>query len=139
MDKASRDEESYFEVYFTLPQDVTGKMYNYGFCINKEGISEEWLNYKAKTAREYSPIFYRNTSKGELDLTRIAVANRKNIEIALEKQELIISLGAKLKVEICQMVRNWFRNNELVSYADFNNSAGIEQYLPKGFLENKDA
>ena len=36
--------------------------YNYGFCINKEGVTEEWLNSKAKTARKFSTVFYRGTT-----------------------------------------------------------------------------
>ena len=56
-DSKSINDESSFEVYFTLPDDKTEKVFNYGFCINKEGVTEEWLNSKAKTARKYSTVF----------------------------------------------------------------------------------
>ena len=59
-DTVSADAESCFEVYFTLPKDTTGRVYNYGFCIDKKGVTEEWLNSKAKTAKEYSTGLYRN-------------------------------------------------------------------------------
>lgn len=48
-DSVSANAESGFEVYFTLPGDKSERTYNYGFCINKEGVAEEWLNSKAKT------------------------------------------------------------------------------------------
>ena len=85
-----------FEVYFTLHGDKSERTYNYGFCINKEGVTEEWLNSKAKTARKYSTVFYRGTTDEELDLSGFPKSSRDNIQVALEKQVLIISLGAKL-------------------------------------------
>ncbi|MCD8325567.1 MAG: hypothetical protein LUC90_02450 [Lachnospiraceae bacterium] len=56
-DVSSEKEDTSFEVYFTVPGDKTEKSYNYGFCIGEDGITEEWLNYKARTARKYSMIF----------------------------------------------------------------------------------
>ena len=53
-DSTSADAESSFEVYFTIPGDKNEKTYNYGFCVDQEGVTEEWLNSKAKTARKYS-------------------------------------------------------------------------------------
>ena len=97
-ESTSASAESSFEVYFTLPGDKSERTYNYGFCINKEGVTEEWLNSKAKTARKYSTVFYRKTSDEDLDLSGFPKRSRDNIQIALEKQALIISLGAKLKV-----------------------------------------
>ena len=42
-DSTSASAESSFEVYFTLPGDKAERTYNYGFCIDKEGVTEEWL------------------------------------------------------------------------------------------------
>lgn len=111
-DSTSASAESSFEVYFTLPGDKSERTYNYGFCINKEGVTEEWLNSKAKTARKYSTVFYRGTSDDELDLSGFPKSSRDNIQVALEKQVLIISLGAKLKVGKCKAIRDWFLANE---------------------------
>ena len=94
-DSTSANAESSFEVYFTLPEDKSGRTYNYGFCINKEGVTEEWLNSKAKTARKYSTIFYRGTKDEELDLSGFPKSSRDNIQVALEKQVLIISLSVR--------------------------------------------
>lgn len=52
-----------------MPGDKSERCYNYGFCVNKEGVTEEWLNSKAKTARKYSTVFYRGTTDEELDLS----------------------------------------------------------------------
>ena len=103
-DISSENADTSFEVYFTVPGDKTEKCYNYGFCIGKTGVTEEWLNYKAKTARKYSTIFYRDEEA--LDLAGIPKTSRENIEIALEKQVLIVSLGAKLKIAKCKLVRD---------------------------------
>ena len=101
-DSISANAESGFEVYFIFPGDKSERTYNYGFCINKEGVTEEWLNSKAKTARKYSTVFYRGTSDEELDLSGFPKNSRDNIRVALEKQVLIISLGAKLKISKCK-------------------------------------
>ena len=63
------NDESSFEVYFTIPGDKSEKTYNYGFCISKEGITEEWLNSKVKTAGKFSTVFYCGSEDEELDLS----------------------------------------------------------------------
>ena len=69
---------------FTIPGDKNEKTYNYGFCVDQEGVTEEWLNSKAKTARKYSTVFYRGNSDSELDLSGLPKNSRGNIKIALE-------------------------------------------------------
>ena len=136
-DSMSVDAESSFEVYFTLPGDKTEKTYNYGFCIGKEGVTEEWLNVKAKTARKYSTVFYRGTSNNELDLSGFPKNSRDNIQVALEKQVLIISLGAKLKIAKCKAIRDWFLANEFADFGDPVTNFFLHRRLPKGFVEDK--
>lgn len=134
-DNESAKAESSFEVYFTVPNDLTEKTYNYGFCIGKQGVTEEWLNSKAKTARKYSTVFYR--SENELDLKGFNKVGRNSIETALNKEVLIVSLGAKLKIEKCKLVRDWFVANE---FADFGNAVTnyfMSRRLPKGFVEDE--
>ena len=134
-DVQSVNAESSFEIYFTIPLDDSGKVYNYGFSLNKDGIVEEWFNYKAKTAKESRTIFYRNSTENELDLSGLPNNSKENIKVALEKQVLVASLGAKLKVEKCKLIRDWFLANELADFSDlfviFNNR------LPHNFFEDK--
>ena len=136
-DSTSADAESSFEVYFALPGDKAEKTYNYGFCINKEGVTEEWLNVKAKTARKYNTVFYRGISDEELDLSGFPKSSRDNIQVALEKQVLIISLGAKLKIGKCKDIRDWFLANEFADFADPATNFFLSRRLPKGFVEDK--
>ena len=110
--------ETSFEVYFTLSGDNSERIYNYGFCIGNDGITEEWLNSKAKTAKKAKPVFFRETATNTLDLSGLPAVMRGNIEVSLEKQVLVISLGAKLKVAKCKQIRDWFNGNE---FADFAN------------------
>ena len=137
-DSTSANAESSFEVYFTLPGDKTEKIYNYGFCIGKEGVTEEWLNAKAKTARKYSTVFYRGTDDDELDLSGFPKNSRDNILVALEKQVLIISLGAKLKIAKCKAIRDWFLSNEFADFGDPVTNFFLHRRLPKGFVEDKE-
>ena len=134
-DSLSENAESSFEVYFTIPGDKSAKLYNYGFCIGKDGITEEWLNSKAKTARKYSSVFYR--SEDTLDLAGLPKNSRDNIAVALEKQVLVVSLGAKLKIAKCKAIRDWFFANEFADFGDVVTNFFLSRRLPKGFVENK--
>jgi len=135
-DNESKEAESSFEVYFTVPGDSKEKTYNYGFCIGRDGVTEEWLNSKAKTAREYKTVFYRSAEEG-LELSGINKAGRNNIEAALDKQVLIVSLGAKLRIEICKLVRDWFLRNEFADFGDTVTSFVMSRTLPKNFTDNQ--
>ncbi len=137
-DSTSCDDLSSFEVYFTLPNDDSERTYNYGFCINKDGVTEEWLNCKARTARKYSTVFYRGVEDDELDLSGFPKSSRDNIKIALEKQVLIISLGAKLKISKCKMIRDWFSDNEFANFGDPVTNLFMSRRLPKGFVDDKE-
>lgn len=136
-DSTSADAESSFEVYFTLPGDESERTYNYGFCLDKEGVTEEWLNSRAKTARKFSTVFYRGTKEEDLDLSGFPKASRDNIQVALEKQVLVISLGAKLKIEKCKVIRDWFLINEFADFGDPFTNFFMSRRLPKGFVEDK--
>lgn len=137
-DSTSADAESSFEVYFTLDGDKTEKTFNYGFCVNKEGVTEEWLNSKAKTARRYSRVFYRGLDEKDLDLSGFPKSSRDNLQVALEKQVLIISLGAKLKIAKCKNIRDWFLANEFADFGDPFTNFFMSRRLPKGFVDNKE-
>lgn len=136
-DTTSANSESGFEVYFTLPDDKSERIYNYGFCIDKDGVTEEWLNSKAKTARKYSKVFYRGTVDKELNLSGFPKNSRDNIQVALEKQVLIISLGAKLKIGKCKAIRDWFLANEFADFGDLFTNFFMSRRLPKGFTKDK--
>lgn len=135
LDDVSENSESSFEVFFTIPGDKTEKCYNYGFCIGREGVTEEWLNYKAKTARKYSSVFYRSVDEKVLDLSGLPKSAQENISIALDKQVLIVSLGAKLKVEKCKVIREWFLNNEFTDFGDIFENLYRHRMLPENFMD----
>lgn len=135
-DSVSNDAESSFEVYFTIPGDKAEKTYNYGFCVGRHGVTEEWLNVKAKTARRYASVFYRSTEEDTLDLSGLPKSSRDNIQVALEKQVLIVSLGAKLKVNKCKDIRDWFMANEFADFGDPFTNFFLSRRLPKGFVDD---
>ena len=132
-DSSSANAESSFEVYFTLTGDNSEKIYNYGFCVDKDGVTEEWLNSKSRTSRKYNRVFYRGANDDELDLSGIPNNSRDNICVALEKQSLIVSLGAKLKVAKCKMIRDWFVTNEFADFGDPITNFFLSRRLPKNF------
>ena len=62
--------------------------------------------------------------------------NRDNIEIALEKQVLVVSLGAKLKIAKCKQIRDWFLANEFADFGDPVTSFFMHARLPQGFVDD---
>lgn len=135
-DNISDGAESGFEIYFTIPGDKSEKIYNYGFCVDKYGVTEEWLNTKARTARKFKPVFYRSAEENVLDLLGLPKSTRENIQVALEKQVLIVSLGAKLKVNKCKDIRDWFLANEFADFGDPFTNFFLSHRLPKHFVDN---
>ena len=63
--------------------------------------------------------------------------SRENIRIAPEKQVLIASLGAKLKISKCKAIRDWFVVNEFADFGNPMTNYFLSRRLPKGFVEDK--
>ena len=135
-DENSSNEESSFEVYFITSEEEGCKTYNYGFALNDSGVSEEWLNVKAKTAKEFKPIFYREGN--ELDFKGIPAKSQENIRIALEKETLVVSLGSKLKVSKLKMIRDWFLNVNFTNFGNPFEDAFLSRLIPNHFADDKD-
>ncbi len=136
LDSTSGKEPTSFEVFFTIPGDDKSKTYNYGFSIDSFGIVEEWLNKKSLSSNEYKNVFYRDRNK--LEFGKVKTTSKDNILAALEKQVLVISLGAKLKIDFCKTVTDWFKSNEFADFGDPVNSYFMSRRLPQGFVDEED-
>jgi len=135
-DSKSKTEESSFEIYFIDSEENGAKTYNYGFTVDSTGVREEWLNYKAKTARgNYKRIFYRNGE--DYDFSGIPSKSQENLKIALEKETLIVSLGAKLKIAKLKFIRDWFLNNDFADFGRPIENFFLSQLIPEGFADNE--
>ena len=135
-DSASRDSESTFEVYFIDSEEHGYRAYNYGFTLNQGGVVEEWLNSKAKTAREYKRVYYR--SQEEIDLSGLPAKSRDNLLVALEKETLIVSLGAKLKIAKLKTIRDWFNGNNFANFGNPYENVFLSSLIPEGFSDSKE-
>lgn len=138
LDNESAIDDSSFEVFFSIPKDESGTVYNYGFCVNRNKITEEWLNKKDKDCEEYSLVFYRGGAQNELDLSGIPKDSQHNIEVALWDQVLIVSLGAKLRIDECKVIRDWFWANELTDFASPVTNIVKATNIPANFIESKE-
>ena len=135
-DSASKNAESSFEVYFIDSEENGAKTYNYGFTVDSTGVCEEWLNYRAKTSRgDFKRIFYR--SRDEFDLAGIPKESRENLKIALEKETLVVSLGAKLKIAKLKSIRDWFVHNDFADFGTPIENFFLSTLIPKDFEEDK--
>lgn len=134
-DSTSKDAESSFEVYFITSEEDGCKSYNYGFTLNQNGVVEEWLNSKAKTAREYKTIFYR--SKDELDLSGFPNKNQEIIRMSLYDEALIVSLGAKQRITKLKLIRDWFYNTNFINFGNPIENVFLSSLIPDGFADNE--
>lgn len=136
-DSESKNDESSFEVYFIDSEENGAKTYNYGFTVNNTGVCEEWLNYRSKTSRKkFKQIFYRKGN--DYDFSRLPKKIQENLKISLEKETLVVSLGAKLKIEKLKFVRDWFLKNEFADFGKPIENFFLSQLVPKGLADNKD-
>ena len=135
-DNASKDAESSFEVYFIDTEENGAKTYNYGFSVDSSCVCEEWLNYKTKSSRgDYKKIFYRHGK--DCEMPGIPPKSQENLRIALEKETLLVSLGAKLKVAKLKFIRDWFINNDFANFGKPIENYFLSQLIPEGFAEDK--
>lgn len=131
-DADSKNLPSSFEVFFTDERD---KMYQYGFALNADEVVEEWLYTKAKTANNFNTIFYR--SKEEKPNLSGLGKKADNIIMSLEKEVLIVSLGAKLRISILRTVRDWFYRNEVLDFGNPIENLFRSRIIPEGFNNDK--
>ena len=137
-DENSRNQETTFEVFYVDNAEQTGKIYQYGFSLKDSEVVEEWLYSKAKTARNtYRTIFYRKSGE-ELEMNGFGKNHVENIKSALNKESLIVSLGAKLRIAKLKKVRDWFLENEVVNFGDPAENYFRSRMLPHGFVTSKD-
>ena len=135
-DNDSKNAETTFEVYFIDSEDSGAKTYNYGFSVNAGGVCEEWLNSKTKSSRGvYKKIFHRHGNS--IDMPGIPAKSQENIRIALAKETLIVSLGAKLKIAKLKFIRDWFINNDFADFGRPIENFFLSQLTPDGFAEDK--
>ena len=135
-DNDSKNAETTFEVYFIDSEDNGAKTYNYGFSVNSSGVCEEWLNSKSKSSRGvYKKIFHRHGNS--IDMPGIPAKSQENIRIALAKETLIVSLGAKLKIAKLKFIRDWFINNDFADFGRPIENFFLSQLIPNGFADDK--
>lgn len=136
-DEQSQGAPSTFEVFFVDNTDETQRTYQYGFALQKDEVVEEWLYSKAKTARNrYQTIVYRQ--KGQpLQADGLPKSSLANLTVALEKETLVLSLGAKLKIAKLKKVRDWFLRNEAVNFGDPMENFFRSRVLPVNFTTDK--
>lgn len=135
LDRDSCSADSTFEVFF-IDEENGDKEYNYGFSVGQEGISEEWLRYSPKSSHgKFKRIFYRCGS--QLDMPGISPKHQENIRIALQKETLVVSLGAKLKNARLRSVWKWFEKNDVADFGKPFESFVISNQLPEGFVDNE--
>lgn len=132
-DKKSQAENTTFEVFFI--DKASQKTFHYGFSLNGPNIIEEWLSCKTKSSRkEFKPVFYRNNDKIRFD--GIPKKYSDNLIVALEKETLLVSLGAKLKVAKLKFVRDWFYDNEVIDFSNEIESLFRANTLPDNFVDD---
>ncbi|MEG0361630.1 MAG: ATP/GTP-binding protein [Longicatena sp.] len=137
-DHTSKDAPSTFEVYFNADEADKNKQYNYGFSVDNCGVCEEWLNVCAKSSRrKYISVFYRNRDNNELDLSGLPKKAHDNIETALESETLIVSLGAKLKIDILKFIRDWFLKHDVTDFGNPLQNLLMSKFIPNGFDEDE--
>ena len=61
------------------------------------------------------------------------------MRIALEKETLLVSLGAKLKIAKLKIIRDWFLNTELANFGRPVENYFLSELLPDNFVESKEA
>lgn len=111
----------------------TKRLIIYGFSADDQGIVEEWLYERAKTAKKNRLIMYRDRAQKMLEMPGFSSSEQTNISTALEPEALVVSLGAKLKVEKCVRLLNWFIQCETIDYGHPGENLFRSTRIPQKF------
>ena len=57
--------------------------------------------------------------------------------VALEKETLIVSLGAKLKITKLKTIRDWFYDNNFANFGNPYENVFLSSLIPEGFSDSK--
>ncbi len=105
---------SRFEVVFIVPENDDEITYRYGFEINHDKISKEWLYRKVK--KEVC-IFERDENLPEK--IRICRNEFKKAELVREytrDNALFVSTAYKFNVTFVNVIRDWFKRIEVINF-----------------------
>lgn len=120
---------SSFKVSFVSNFRGKNRVIDYSFSILDNKIKNEVLQVRSITSKEYTTIFSRQ------DLT-IDSNNKEflkyvdNLNQALTENVLVVSLGAKLNINLLSDVRNWFLRNNIINFGNEIESLVRESNLP---------
>ena len=110
---SDHDEPTSFEVF--VVDNHTYRVFSYGFSLDVDGVIEEWLNVKAKSARSSRRVFYRNR-KGDGDtFMGLSAAEQKYLTKAIRPQMLLLSLCGMLNINVCIEMYRWFLDSVAIS------------------------
>lgn len=111
-DAETKEKDSLFELTYIDTNNIT---YKYGFTINKNTITDEWLERKTKTGKKFNTIFNRksNEYKGISDNI-----DKEKINSSINSHSLILSTSAKLNIEPLKSVYNWFALNKFINFGE---------------------
>ena len=136
-DTESRKAESSFEVFFTRDNNEDSCIYNYGFTIGKKRIVEEWLNRRKASSKTQKKIFYRDGE--DVNLDGLDSGSAEMIRRSLNKNALIVSLGAMLKIPEATLVKEWFDSAWIIDFGDPAEMTRRGRQLPADFMDGEDA
>lgn len=132
-DKVSSEEPGMFEAVF-IPDHEKGWAFQYGFTLGPHGVEEEWLNYRTKTAKAYKRIFTRHGMDVQVEKRTISQADLKRLIPSLYPEVLLVSLGAKLKIELLREVYDWFSRISVTNFGNPGEDEFLSHVAPDRFL-----
>lgn len=118
LDEETKNKDSLFELTYINNNNLT---YKYGFTINKNTITDEWLEKKTKTGTKFKIIFNRKNSNYKGISENI---DKEKIKSSINSHSLILSTGAKLNIEPLKSVYIWFALNKFINFGE-----PIENYI----------
>lgn len=113
---STSNKPTFFEIVF-VTEDVK---YRYGFEINKDNISAEWL-FESKKKTE-KPLFIRVVEGIEV---MPSFHEGKNLEEKTRENALFLSVVDQFNGQIAKRIIRWFKNFNVISGLSHDNYRGI--------------
>lgn len=137
LDDESKMKPSSFEIVLNAVINGKSVMLQYGFSVLNHKIENEWLYQLPKSEKSNSKVLlYRDSDMIKIGISKMDSALKATLETSTSPQTLVLSLGAKLNVDIFKNIFDFFSLSRVDDFANLYEIIYYDHKIPSCIVEN---
>ncbi len=138
LDKESKNRPSSFEVILTDSINGTEITLQYGFSIFQKRIVKEWFYQLPKRGSSVKEYLRRDKDNIDIMIPKLPDSIKTTLESSTPSTGLVLSFGARLKVDLFKRVFNFFDLSLVTDFGNLSEMIFREHQLPFGIADDKE-